>query len=237
MKRHIIPIFYKKQPLIIDEMLPIKRSIICTFLNPYTVYIAEKDYNIYNKFDVIASDGLLIPILNKIFRKKRTIRISFDMTSLAPKLFDYLIGTNKSIYFIGTTEEKIQKTISIIRESYPKLNIKGFHHGYIKEIKTIIAQEIIRLNPDVIVIGMGALKQDQFAIMLKDMGCRSSIYTCGGFLHQTCTQINYYPKWINKFHLRTLYRLMKEPYVWKRIIKYYPISIYSYILFLWKKQK
>jgi len=72
------------------------------------------------------------------------------------------------------------------------------------------------INPDVVVVGMGALVQDRFAVLLRDLGCRSSIYTCGGFLHQTINRINYYPKWINRLHLRTLYRLIKEPYVWKQ---------------------
>lgn len=217
-------------------MLPIKKPIICTFLNPYTAIVAEKDYSIYEEFDIIASDGLIIPLLNRIIGKKRTKRISFDMTSLAPILFKYLVENNKSIYFIGTTEANINKSIQILKSSFPQLVIKGFHHGYIKSSEEQMAKEIIKQAPDVIVIGMGALIQDQFAITLKELGCRSSIYTCGGFLHQTCERINYYPHWINKMHLRALYRLIKEPYVWKRVFKYYPTFIYHYILFLLKNK-
>ena len=121
----------------------------------------------------------------------------------------------------------------IIQNSFPFLNIVGYHHGFINGQESLIANEIIDINPDVVVVGMGALVQDRFAVLLRDLGCRSSIYTCGGFLHQTVNRINYYPKWINRLHLRTLYRLIKEPYVWKRVILYYPRFVCKYIYYLY----
>lgn len=231
---NIYSIFYEKQPVSIEEMLPNKENpLLCTFLNPYTAYMAKKESNLYNRFDVIGSDGFLVVLINYLFSCKKTLRVSFDMTSLADVLFTYLETHKQSVYFIGSTEENISRSMIIIQNSFSFLNIVGYHHGFINGQESLIANEIIDINPDVVVVGMGALVQDRFAVLLRDLGCRSSIYTCGGFLHQTINRINYYPKWINRLHLRTLYRLIKEPYVWKRVILYYPRFVCKYIYYLY----
>lgn len=235
MKFNIIPLFYDRLPCSLDEMLPKKAPLLCTFLNPYTAYVSEKEYLIYKQFDKIASDGFLVVLINHFFKKRFTVRVSFDMTSLARCLFSYLEREGMSLYLIGTTDKNIKKAVETIQDAFPNLVIKGYHHGYIKGVEDNIAKIIIDTNPDVVVIGMGALIQDLFAIRLKELGCTASIYTCGGFLHQTVERIDYYPYWINKLHLRTLYRLVKEPYVWKRVIKYYPPFIVAYIKFLLRK--
>lgn len=233
MRFKIIPLFYDRLPYSWQEMLPKRHTpLLCTFLNPYTACISEKKYQIYNQFDRIASDGFLIVLLHRLLGAKYTSRISFDMTSLAHYLFEYLEKEGLSLYLLGTTDENIKKTVENIRESFPNLLIKGYHHGYIAGAEDEIAKNIINIKPDVVIVGMGALLQDLFAVRLKRMGCQSSIYTCGGFLHQTVEKINYYPYWINKFHLRTLYRLVREPYVLKRIVKYYPPFLISYAYFL-----
>ncbi|MAN25383.1 MAG: hypothetical protein CME10_14040, partial [Gemmatimonadetes bacterium] len=46
-------------------------------------------------------------------------RESFDMTSLAPIIFQNVIQNNKSIYFIGTKVELIDKAIDNIKIQYP----------------------------------------------------------------------------------------------------------------------
>lgn len=222
-------------------LLPEKRPKLVTFLNPYYIETLKYMSGLYEEFDYICSDGILPVWMNRLWFGKNTERISFDMTSLAKDIFEYCSFNGNGVYFVGSEKEKIDCFIKIIRENYSSLNIKGWHHGYIKERFDSVADMIISSGASVVVIGMGAPMQDQFAIYLKNNGFVGSIYTCGGFFHQTTERLNYYPKWINNWNLRTLYRLVRERYVWGRVIKYYPRFILFYSMFLlnqfWNKRE
>lgn len=230
-------LFYKKLPEQISVLLPDSRGKLITFLNPYYMELLSKNPDLYLKFDYICSDGMVPIILNKIWKHPKSLRISFDMTSLAKELFAHIEQTGESIYFIGSEETSIKMFVRNIQKKYSKININGHHHGYIKNKFEEAADAIIQNNPDIVVIGMGAPMQDEFAIFLHDKGFKGTVYTCGGFFHQTTEKINYYPAWINKLNLRTLYRLIKEPYVFKRIIRYYPPFFFKYSLFLLNLKK
>ena len=72
--------------------------------------------------------------------------------------------------------------------------------------------------------------QEQFALDLKSRGYNGIVFTCGGFLHQSANDINYYPEWINKYNLRAFYRIVKEKGLWARL---YNVLIQFPILFTW----
>lgn len=227
-------LFYLKLPEQLSVLLPEDRSKLVTFLNPYYIELLSENTDLYQKFDYICSDGMIPILLNKVWKHPKSFRISFDMTSLAKELFSYIEQTGESVYFIGSEQTTIEMFVQNIRKTYSKININGYHHGYIKNVFREMTEVIIQSSPDIVVIGMGAPLQDEFAISLHDRGFKGTIYTCGGFFHQTTKKINYYPEWINKFNLRTLYRLFREPYIFKRVIKYYPPFILKYSMFLWK---
>ena len=235
MKQSIYSIFYNKLPVKKEFLFPINKKRMITFLNPYYMEILKEYSWLYTQFGYICSDGMIPILLNKITGNPKSSRISFDMTSIGKTVLQYAEDNQMSIYFIGAKELEIKHFIDIIKKEYPQLNIIGFHHGYFSNNEDKIVEQIIDLKPDIVVVGMGAPKQDLFAIHLQQHGFNGTIYTCGGFIHQTCQKINYYPHWINKLNLRTFYRLLHEPYVWKRVIKYYPSFIFKYTYFLLSK--
>lgn len=226
-------IFYSKLPLHENELLPEEnKEKYVTFLNPFYIEKYPQTEELYNRFDYICSDGMIPIFLNKFWGKNRSWRCSFDMSGMAGKVFKWLVNHKKSVYFLGTTQEKIERFNEVILDNYPTLNIVGYHHGYIKGKEDEIVEEIKRLKPSVVIVGMGAPLQDQFAMRLKDVRFMGTVYTCGGFMHQTSDRLQYYPEWINRWNLRTFYRLTRERYVWGRVIKYYPKFIIKYSLFL-----
>lgn len=230
----IYSIFYKKLPSCTEDVLPEKKGKIVTFLNPYYLERLKLYTALYAKFDYICSDGILPIFLNKFFGCSKSTRISFDMTSLAKDVFEQdSPNISLKIYFIGSTQENIESFVTLIKQIYPKIKVCGFHHGYIKDFNNI-SEIVIESNPNIVIIGMGAPLQDEFAIYLKEQGFKGTIYTCGGFFHQTVKNINYYPYWINKLNLRALYRMIKEPYVIKRVLVYYPIFVINYSAFLFR---
>ena len=99
------------------------------------------------------------------------------------------------------------------------MKIAGYRNGYFidkNDRKKAIA-DIIGLDSDFTIIGMGSPLQEQFALDLKKSGYNGVVFTCGGFLHQTARGIKYYPEWVNKYNLRAFYRLFHEKGLWGRL--------------------
>ena len=228
----VYKIFYAKQPLSIESILPGSNGVMVTFFSFYKLYVAEKSSVDYTKFDYICSDGFFPILLNKIWGGKKSLRISFDMTSLAPVILNYLSEHGKSVYFIGSTDNNMVKFIHRIKDNFPNLEIVGYRNGYFTEDEeSDIYKKIVALSPFVVVIGMGAPLQEKFAVGLRAAGYKGNIYTCGGFIHQSVSALNYYPSYIDKYNLRWLYRYYKEPKVLKRVF-YLPIFSLKYTLIL-----
>ena len=221
----------------IDLILNKDNKKITTFLNPFSYLIARKKRGLFSNFN-IEIDGILLVLILRIFGCHFS-RKSFDMTSLARMVFNKAISESKTVYLIGTKPELIDQAVKNIREKFVDLNICGFRDGYFAvEEKKEILNNIIKIDPDYVICGMGTPKQEEFLLDLSQAGWNGTGYTCGGFLHQTAQNIKYYPKWIDLFNLRAFYRIYDEPRLIKRYMLEYPIAImyilYDLINYKWK---
>ncbi|MFT4848175.1 MAG: exopolysaccharide biosynthesis WecB/TagA/CpsF family protein [Sediminicola sp.] len=195
-----------------------------TFINSYS-YLKLRHSNINaSEFHGFYYDGLLMKIFMNIFFDKSINRISFDMTSLAPVVFDLSVKENKRVYFVGAKETEIVGFVGTIRVNYSELNIVGYRNGYFSgSQREDTLKEILNINPDIVVVGMGTPLQEGFLVDLKEKGWKGKGFTCGGFFHQTSKNLRYYPYWIDKFNLRWLYRLCDEPKLIRRFLRAYLI--------------
>lgn len=194
---------------------------IYTFLNPVSYLTALDNKDLFNQFDGIFADGSLLVAAIKLLYGTKVTRRSFDMTSLAPQLFEYAENSGKTIYIVASKQEETEKAIEIFKERYPNLKFAGYRNGYFsnEEEQEKEAAYITQLNPDFLIVGMGALMQEKFLLKVKNAGYQGIGFTCGGFVHQTSkNEIDYYPKWIDKLNLRFIYRMYKEKHTRKRYL-------------------
>jgi len=196
-----------------------KSSKLVTFINPYSYLQARKDIALFSAFDEVNIDGILLVKFLRFFGIVKVKRKSFDMTSLAGSVFSCVEEHRQRIFFIGAKKGVIDKSISVIQQTYLSIDVCGYRDGYFdseKERDDTLAM-IKELNPDIVVCGMGTGKQEAFLFDLREKGWKGTGYTCGGFLHQSSSgTLHYYPDWINKYNLRSLYRIYREPKLFKR---------------------
>jgi exopolysaccharide biosynthesis WecB/TagA/CpsF family protein len=160
----------------------------------------------------------------------RCERRSFDMTSLAPILFKACESNGKSVYFLGSKQEEVKISVQNIQVEFPKLHIAGWNDGYINDQDVTRIGELLTENKvDYLIIGMGTPLQEKRAIQFKELGFQGTVYTCGGFLHQSIDNLIYYPEWINKLNLRWIFRIYDQPELFKRYFLYYPFFIIVFI--------
>ena len=195
-----------------------KKEEIYTFLNPVSYLTALDNKELFARFDGIFADGSILVAAIKLVYGKDVTRRSFDMTSLAPELLSYAEANNRSVYIVASQQEQVEKAVGIFKERYPELMVAGYRNGYFASEKEQDeeARHIIEVNPDFLIVGMGALMQERFLLKVKDAGYRGIGFTCGGFIHQTAKdEMDYYPAWVDRMNLRFVYRMYKEPHTRK----------------------
>ena len=195
---------------------------VYTFLNPVSYLSALDNKELFVRFDGIFADGSILVAAIKLVYGKDVTRRSFDMTSLAPDLLSYAETHGKSVYIVASRQEQVEKAVGIFKERYPKLLVVGYRNGYFASEKEQDEEvrHIVEVNPDFLIVGMGALMQERFLLKVKDFGYRGIGFTCGGFIHQTAKdEIDYYPAWVDRMNLRFLYRIYKEKHTRKRYLQ------------------
>ncbi len=192
-----------------------------SFFNPFSYFFIRRKLDVIDNWFV---DGQFSVVCLRSLGFNVT-RTSFDMTSIAPFVFDYCVRAKKKVALVGAKENEINKAVAFLKDAFPGLNVVFFRNGYFSsddELEETFL-EIARLDPDFVVCGMGAGKQEEFLFRLRRNGWKGTGYTCGGFFHQTASSgLAYYPKWADKYHLRWLYRMIDEPKLVVRYMKYYP---------------
>lgn len=192
-----------------------------TYLNPVSYLTALDNKELFSQLDGIFADGGLLVKAIKMVYGKQVTRRSFDMTSMAPELFAYVAKHGKTIYIVASKQEQVEKAMEIFRERYPKVKFAGYRNGYFasESEMDVEAKYIAKLNPDFLIVGMGALMQEKFLLKVKNAGYQGVGFTCGGFIHQTSkNEIDYDPAWVDKTNLRFVYRMWKEPHTRKRYV-------------------
>lgn len=195
---------------------------IYTFLNPVSYLTALDNKELFGKFDAIFADGSLLVAAIRMLYGKQVRRRSFDMTSLAPELLKYAEEYGKTLYIVASKQEQVEQAVQIFKERYPNLLFAGYRNGYFssEEEQDKEAATITELNPDYLIVGMGALMQERFLLKVKEAGFQGTGFTCGGFIHQTAkNEIDYYPAWIDRMNLRFVYRMYKEKHTRKRYLQ------------------
>lgn len=194
---------------------------VYTFLNPVSYLTALDNKELFGQMDGIFADGGLLVKAIKMLYAKVVTRRSFDMTSMAPELFAYAVEHDKTIYIVASKQEQVEKAVEIFQERYPEVKFAGYRNGYFSSEEEMDkeAKHITELNPDFLIVGMGALMQEKFLLKVKSVGYQGVGFTCGGFIHQTSkNEIDYYPAWVDKTNLRFVYRMWKEPHTRKRYV-------------------
>lgn len=194
---------------------------VYTYLNPVSYLTALDNKELFSQMDGIFADGGLLVKAIKLLYGKQVTRRSFDMTSMAPELFSYAAEQGKTVYIVASKQEQVEKAVEIFRERYLKVKFAGYRNGYFANEDEMEqeAKHITELNPDFLIVGMGALMQEKFLLKVKNAGYQGVGFTCGGFIHQTFkNEIDYYPAWVDKMNLRFVYRMWKEPHTRKRYV-------------------
>jgi N-acetylglucosaminyldiphosphoundecaprenol N-acetyl-beta-D-mannosaminyltransferase len=125
---------------------------------------------------------------------------------------------NRKVALIGGRQEVLEKLIYALGERYPGINIVASHNGYFKSDEAEeIVDEIAHKEPDLLLIALGVPKQEYFIDKWAHRFPASVMVGVGGSFDVWAGEVKRAPKLMRDLHMEWLYRLVVEPWRWRRI--------------------
>ena len=166
--------------------------------------------------DLVLPDGVGVVYGAKILGtplKEKLPGIDF-----ATELMRRLAMRGGSVYLLGAKPGIAEMAGERMKSQFPGLIVCGVHDGYFQEDAPVI-EEINALQPDLLLVCLGAPKQELWmrrnAPALK-VGLMAGL---GGSLDVFAGTVKRAPVFFQKFGLEWFYRLVKEPWRIKRMMK------------------
>ena len=148
-----------------------------------------------------------------------------------PAFLDYFIRhADESLthYFLGASQDCLEKLIAQLQEKRPGLKIAGSQNGYFsQEDEEEINAVINRVRPDLVWVGLGTPKQQNWIHRNKGKVEAGALLAVGFAFDVNAGTKKDAPAWLGKCGLLWLYRFMCEP---RRLFKRY--AVYNTV-FLW----
>lgn len=219
----------------VDDWLEKKdsRSHHIAVINAHCVMRAFKDKRvskIYNQADLIGPDGIPFVYWLRLFTQ--TPCNQFDATNILVKLIERAKKNQYSFYLYGGYPEVVQKMKENLVNTYPHLNIVGHYSPPFRpqtpEEDKAICEEINRLKPDILCVGLGTPKQDFWIDEHIEKIKGTVMIPCGAIFDFFGGRIGKAPAWVSKLGVEWLYRLLSKDF--KRLWYRYTIQNIS---FLW----
>jgi N-acetylglucosaminyldiphosphoundecaprenol N-acetyl-beta-D-mannosaminyltransferase len=115
-------------------------------------------------------------------------------------------------YFLGGSEDCLTKLKAVFNAANPNLRIVGARNGYFKrDDEPGIIDEINRLAPDFIWVGLGTPKQQEWIQRHKPLIRRGVVFAVGYAFDVNAGTKRDQPMWMQRLGLGWLFRLCSEP--------------------------
>jgi N-acetylglucosaminyldiphosphoundecaprenol N-acetyl-beta-D-mannosaminyltransferase len=187
--------------------------------NPEIVMAAIENASLkdsLNKGSLVIPDGIGVVIGSRIIKKQLKERVAgYDFVQL---LFDQLKNSDKTVYFFGSKEGTAELAAKNMMQKYSGLKIVGVHHGYVKDTTQVI-EDINRLKPDLVLVGLGAPRQEAWISEHMQSLNTKVLIGVGGSMDVMSGLVKRAPKLFIRLHLEWFHRLITQPSRFFRMLK------------------
>lgn len=187
--------------------------------NSEIVYEAMADdelKNLLNGASLVLPDGAGVVLGAKILGtplKEKVAGVDF-----ADRLLELLAQTGGSVYLLGSKPGVAELAAEKMVQKHPGLTIAGLADGYFKDEGPVI-EKINAAHPDVLFVCLGAPKQERFMAAHRQALNVRLMAGLGGSLDSFAGTVKRAPQWMINCSLEWLYRLIKEPWRFRRMLR------------------
>ena len=213
------------------EILLGKKCCYCVTPNAEMAYEAIHDADfceVLNSADLVLPDGAGVVLGAKILKtplKQKVAGIEFAQNMLA-----VMEELGSKLYLLGSKPGVAELAAEKMLQKHPKLQICGIADGYFKD-ETAVVNQINAAGADAVYVCLGAPKQERFMNKhRKDLRVKL-MCGLGGTLDGIAGTVKRAPRWMIRLQLEWLYRLIKEPRRFGRMLR-----LPKFIFAAWKKR-
>lgn len=136
---------------------------------------------------------------------------------LVPRLLARLAERGGSVFLYGARPGVAQRAGESLQSACPGLRIAGTENGYISD-ETALLEALEREKPDLLLLGLGAPRQELWMAENRQK-INAVMIGVGGLLDVFAGDIPRAPESWQRLGLEWLYRLLREPRRFKRVIR------------------
>lgn len=188
--------------------------------NPEVLYNGIKNEFLRNSFTkedaLIIPDGVGTLLAAKINRIDITEKIAgIEVMNM---LLEEARDKNLKVFLLGAKEETLIKCKEKIKESYDGINIVGSNNGFFDlDNCDDLIEKINESKADILLVAMGAPRQEVFIEKYKDKLCCKIFMGVGGSFDVFAGNVNRAPQFMINIGMEWFYRVAKEPWRIKRL--------------------
>lgn len=196
---------------LLKEGLNERKQIIINYCNANTVRLVNKNQkllSIFSNSSIIHADGIGIYLAAKLLCKQKIRR--FNWTDYANLFLEECSANGWSIFFLGSDEKTLEKMKYNLKVKYPNLNVTGSLNGY-DDVNKNAVEIINQSSPDILWVGMGTPKQEQWIIDNYKNLNSIIIQSVGGLFDFLAGSRLRGPEIIRKIGFEWLFRVLQHP--------------------------
>lgn len=187
--------------------------------NPEIVIKATKDpelLGIINTAELVVPDGIGVVIGARLLGQSLPERVAgYDLTRA---LFASTATLDQplTVYLLGGKPGVAEQAKAKLELQYPNLSVVGTHSGFFDKSQELgIIEQIQKTKPQVLLLGLGAPKQEKWLHQHRHLPFRIGIGG-GGQIDVFAGVVTRAPQLFIKLNLEWLYRILRQP---KRIFR------------------
>lgn len=192
------------------------RKSFIVAINPEKIMKAQEDRelkSLLNQATYQIPDGIGVILASKL--KKGRIRERVTGIDMMLKLCKEATNNGKRIFLYGAKPGIADEAKAKLEEMFPGILIVGTLNGYEKN-EEVIERTVNDSGAEIVFVALGSPAQENWIIAHKEKLNPSVYQGVGGSFDVISGRLNRAPAVFQKFGLEWLYRLLKEPWRWKR---------------------
>jgi N-acetylglucosaminyldiphosphoundecaprenol N-acetyl-beta-D-mannosaminyltransferase len=193
-----------------------RQRIVIVNANKY--YLLFRDEELRR---IVTTADLIIPEWAVVWGARQLHLPTLDHSGgllIAQALLSYASESGLRLYFFGGREATLVTLIKRLNSEYPKLQIAGFHHGYVTSdaMEAAVISDIRNSRADVLLVGRGSPQQEKWIYShSEELGVPVSIGVGGSFDVLSGERPDT-PNWMRGKGLEWLFRAAQDPRAYAR---------------------
>ncbi|MBN1517553.1 WecB/TagA/CpsF family glycosyltransferase [Candidatus Sumerlaeota bacterium] len=199
------------------------RARIVTYINAHCVnmFHTHAEYGaILRQADYIYADGM------SVVKAARRLGIDVPERLSAAHFFEEFCRraaqSKRRLFFVGGKRAIVRECVENMQRAMPELDVAGYSHGYFElglDEEKELAAEIRSKQPDIVIAGMGAPKQELWASRNQEKLHVPVVWCVGAMFEYLSGRRALAPRWLADAGWEWLFRLALEPgRLWRRYL-------------------